>query len=223
MTITAIIITNQEKLNKFLLESLSFVDEVIVVIDSSVIDFAAQRNFALAKSTSDWVLFVDDDEYVGQELAREIPLTIASSKEAAFLIKRLDVVFHQTLSHGETGHIKMVRLARRNAGKFIRPVHEIWKINGRVGELQSPLYHIKDHFISEFIGRMSHYGQIDSQILTQEDKPFSYFRLLFYPKAKFFQNYLFKLGFLDGLVGFFQAYLMSIQSLTVRVFQWEKN
>jgi hypothetical protein len=117
----------------------------------------------------------------------------------------------------------MLRLGRKDTGKFVRPVHEVWKIKGRVGELLSPLYHIKDNFISQFTGRMSAYSQIDSQVLTKEGKPFSYFRLLFYPKAKFYLNYFFKAGFMDGLAGFFQAYLMSVQSLTVRIFQWEKR
>ena len=40
------------------------------------------------------------------------------------------------------------------------------------------------------------------------------------PLAKFIFNYKMKLGFLDGCLGLFQAYLMSVQSLSVRVFQW---
>lgn len=241
MTLTAAIITRKAVLNPRLLQSLSFADEILVVVDSPVKlpvkasrkikiyfralngDFAAQRNFALQKAKKDWVLFVDDDEYVGTELAREIKLALATNKYSAFLIPRLDVVFHQPLLYGETGHLKLLRLARRQAGQFKRSVHETWKITGRIGELSSPLYHQKDFFISGFLARMSQYSQIDAQMLSGEGKPFSWFRLFCYPLLKFKMNYFFKAGFLDGLPGLFLSYLLGVQSLSVRVIQWEKQ
>jgi len=70
---------------------------------------------------------------------------------------------------------------------------------------------------------MIRYSPLDAGQLSQENKPFTYWRLQFNPKAKFIQNYFLKLGFLDGYLGLFQAYLMSVQSLTVRVFQWQKS
>lgn len=253
MKLSAVIITNRLEINPLLLKSIAFADEIVIVIDSpSVIptrlpagraptrnptltpptkiffrplnhDFASQRNFALEKAKSDWVLFVDDDEYVGSELAGEIISAIKNKKFIGYLLHRQDVVFHQPLFHGETGNLRILRLAKRTAGKFQRSVHEVWKVSGRVGELSSPLYHNKDHFVSEFIGRILHYGQIDSQMLTAEGKPFSWFRLLINPLAKYKFNYLFKAGFLDGTAGLFQAYLMGVQSLSVRVFQWENR
>ena len=60
-------------------------------------------------------------------------------------------------------------------------------------------------------------------MLTIEGKPFSWFRLLFYPLAKFKLNYIFKAGFLDGTAGLFLAYLLAVQSLSVRVFQWQQR
>ena len=235
MTIIEAIITNKLFLNPLLLNSLSFANEIIIITDSPPRhlehrqgislhplkkvkifyhplnhDFSAQRNFALQKAKSDWVLFVDDDEYVGTELAREIIETIKTSDFNGYLIKRLDVVYHTPFLHGETGNLKILRLGRRASGEFQRPVHEVWHISGRVGELSSPLYHIKDHFVSEFIGRLDRYGIIDAKMLTIEGKPFSWFRLLFYPLAKFKLNYIFKAGFLDGTVGFFSAFLVGV-------------
>lgn len=241
MTLTAAIISRKTNLNPLLLKSLSFADEILIVVDSPLSlpvktnrktkiyhrplneDFAAQRNFVLQKAKSDWVLFVDDDEYVGTELAREIKSVLASNKFSGFLIPRLDVVFHQPLLHGETGQLKLLRLARRQAGRFTRSVHETWKITSVVGELASPLYHQKDYFISGFLGRLIHYGPIDAQMLKLENKPFSWFRLIFYPVLKFKMNYFWRGGFLDGLAGLFLSYLMGVQSLSVRVFQWEKQ
>jgi glycosyltransferase involved in cell wall biosynthesis len=240
MKLTAAIISKSEKINSLTLNSLGFADEIIIIIDSKEKkpkqtdklhfyfhplenDFASQRNFALKNAQGDWVLFIDDDEYVGTELAREIQQTLPKTKYSGFLLNRTDVCFHQRLLHGETGHTKLLRLAKKNSGKFHRPVHEVWHVHGEVGELQSPLYHNKDNFISSFINRMTQYSHIDAVALTQENKPFSYWRLFLNPKGKFLLSYFGRLGFLDGTVGLFSAYLMSVQSLTVRVFQWTKR
>lgn len=235
------------------LRSVSFADEIIAVVDkpakpSSVIkgirvyfhplkaDFAAQRNFGLSKVKNNWVLFVDDDEIVTKELAQEItsvtqPVSFPQkrksiqiiSRYSGFYLKRLDRYHHQILRNGETGKMKIIRLARKTAGRFVRPVHEYWQIKGPVGELESPLIHERGEMIAPFIQRMIQYGPLDAKVLAKEGKPFSYWRLFLNPLAKFIVNYKVKLGFLDGYAGLFQAYLMSLQSLSVRVFQWQKN
>ena len=220
------------------LRSVVFADEVIVVLDqennrvtkstTSVrylsrplnSDFSAQRNYGLVKAKGDWVLFVDDDEVVSPALAKEITAAVSSGQPTAYFLKRLDRYFGQILKHGETGDTKIIRLAKKAAGRFIRPVHEVWQTSGMVGELKTPLIHNRQELVSPFIDRIALYGPLDAKSLTSEGKPFSYWRLLINPLAKFIVNYKFKHGFLDGHLGLFQAYLMSVQSLSVRVFQW---
>jgi glycosyltransferase involved in cell wall biosynthesis len=237
MSLTIAILSKDYNLEKQFLERANFADEIIIICSDQVLkdritgkvkifyrslnnDFASQRNFALSKAKSDWVLFIDTDEIISNQLASEITEAIKSSKFSGYLLRRLDTCDHQVVLHGETGNIKILRLAKTKSGKFNRSVHEQWQIKGKIGELQNPLFHTKDKFISEFLSRIGLYGPIDAINLNKENKPFNFFRLLAYPKAKFILNYFFKLGFLDGLVGLFQAYLLGVQSLSVRVFQW---
>ena len=226
MGLSAVILTNKKPKDiKRTSDSVVFADEVILISDRSggLNDFAAQRNYGLAKAKGDWVLFVDDDEIVSSALAREISLAISNPKYTGYYLKRFDRYFGQTLRHGETGNIKIVRLAKKNAGRFIRPVHEVWQVAGRVGELKNPLFHDRLELVTPFIARIAFYGPLDAKTLNSEGKPFSVTRLLLNPLAKFIYNYKIKLGFLDGYLGLFQAYLMSVQSLSVRVFQWQEK
>lgn len=239
MSLSIVVISKSADLDKLFLERLEFADEILIVSDSPFTnkpssgkykyyhhplnnDFASQRNFALSKVSSKWVFFVDTDEVISKQLALEIIEVIRdkSSQFNGYFVKRIDTVFNGLILHGETGKTRILRLAKKDSGKFSRSVHEHWSVSGRVGELMNPLFHNKDRFISEFLDRISLYGPIDAINLTKEGKPFSIFRLLTYPKAKFIQNYCFRKGFLDGYVGLFQAYFMAIQSLSVRVFQW---
>ena len=227
MGLSAVILTNKkpEKIKRTL-DSVSFADEVILIPDRKgpVTDFSAARNLGLSKAKNDWVLMVDDDEVVTQKLAEEIITVIKSTSEfSGYYLRRLDKYHGQILHHGETGNTKIVRLGKKSAGRFFRPVHEVWKINGLVGVLKNALIHERGELVLPFVDRMIRYSPLDAGQLSQENKPFTYWRLLFNPKAKFIQNYFFKLGFLDGYLGLFQAYLMSLQSLTVRVFQWQKS
>ncbi len=221
------------------LDSLKFSDEIIIIQDkdhplnskklpakiklfnrSLSDDFSAQRNFALKKAAGDWVLFIDSDEIVSPQLAKEIKVAIQKDF-SGYLIPRQDFFYSQSLRHGETGQMKLLRLARKEAGVFTRLVHENWQIRGRVGELNASLLHHKKDLTTGFIERMRLYGPIDSQSLDEENKPFSVFRFLFNPPGKFLLNYIVRRGFLDGHLGLFHAYLMSVQSFTVRVFQKE--
>lgn len=241
MTLTIVVITNKTKLLENFTRRLSFADEVIFVyeVTQPVLEtkmnnvsflfieknssFANKRNLGLAKIKTDWALFVDDDEIVSEELALEIKEVINKDKYSGYYLTRHDICFYQELKYGEIMGQKILRLAKTGRGEFTRSVHEVWNIEGKVGYLKAVLYHQKDNFVSGFLSRIRQYGPLDADSLNQERKPFSFFKLLIFPKVKFFNNYILKLGFLDGIAGLFLAYLMSIQSLSVRIYQWEKS
>ncbi len=241
MTLGIVVITNKLFLPTSFLRRLVFADKVLFVheLDKPKLElplknakylvtapknnFAHKRNEGLKNINTDWVLFVDDDEIISDDLAKEITHRTDKSKFSGYYLTRRDICFYQELKHGEMKDQKILRLARSGSGNFRRSVHEVWNIEGRKGYLASPLYHQKDNFISQFINKIRQYGPLDADSLNTENKPFSYFRLLFYPKLKFLNNYFLKQGFRDGLPGLFLAYLMSIQSLSVRIYQWEKT
>lgn len=114
----------------------------------------------------------------------------------------------------ETANVRLLRLGKKDAGQWRRPVHEVWEISGPVGVLKNPLRHYPHPAIHEFIQTINRYTDL-------ETGKFSYFRLFANPIGKFIQNYFFRLGFLDGFPGFVMAYMMSFYSLVVRVKQAE--
>lgn len=186
-------------------------------------NFASQRNFALSMANTDWVLFIDDDEFLTQSLVHEIHNAISSKDAAGFRLRRIDSFYNQPLRFGESGKTYLLRLAKANAGSWKRSVHETWQVKGKIIDLINPIDHKRSDLTSGFIQRMAFYSPIDSLSLNQEGKKFSYYRLLFYPFGKFIRNYFLFIGFLDGLLGLFHAYLMMIQSFTVRIYQWENS
>ena len=239
--ISVVVLTkNEEKNIVDCLESLLWCDEIIVVDDNSEDrtlevdkkmgakvftrsldnDFSTQRNFGLKKASRDWVLFVDADERVSEELKEEIQSKIKNNKVDGYLIKRLDSIWGRELRYGETGNIRLVRLAKKNSWKWKRKVHEEWKIKGKIAVFKNHIDHYPHPTISEFLKEINFYTDVRARELFDRGVRSSFLSIIFYTKAKFIQNYFVKLGFLDGIHGFILALIMSFHSFLVRGKLW---
>ncbi|KKR11324.1 MAG: Glycosyl transferase family 2 [Microgenomates group bacterium GW2011_GWA2_39_19] len=231
--ITAIVLAkNEEKNIERCLKSLKWCDETIVIDDFSSDrtleiakkfnatiyqrilenDFSSQRNFGLSRAKGDWVLFVDADEVVESSLKDEISSKILASPFEGFCIKRKDFMWGKELKFGETASLKFVRLARRDAGKWIGIVHEEWKIRGKVGEFDGFIEHYPHQILGEFIKEIDYYSTWHAKSKFDKGERSSLVKILVMPKAKFFQNWIIRGGFRDGTEGFLVSILMSFHS-----------
>lgn len=231
---TIILAKNEEKSLADCINSCKFSEEIIVVDDYSsdtsasiarkhgarVIkrklegDFSAQRNFGLKEASGKWVLFVDADERVSPELAGEIMQIVKdlSVEKTGYFIKRQDSIFGKWILAGENGEVKLLRLARKTAGKWERAIHETWNVLGRIGSLHNPLWHYPHATLHEFIDKINYYSDIHAKENCREGKRSSLAIITFFPVLKFLNTFFIKRGFLDGLVGFVLAMMMSLHS-----------
>lgn len=239
--ISAIVLThNEEAILLRCLKSLSWCDEVIIIDDNSTDgivgiakklgakvfahslndDFAAQRNVGLEKAKGEWVLFVDSDEVVTPQLASEIKQAVRTVHKG-FYIKRKDWLFGRWLTHGETGNVQLLRLARKDAGSWVQPVHEYWKIQGNTGELVHPLLHYPHQNVAQFLDEINRYSTIYARYLHAQRASEPMWQIVAKPLAKFFINYIWRLGFMDGTAGMVIALMMSFHSFLVRGKLWQ--
>jgi len=241
--ISVVVLThNSQNMISAVLESLKWCDERIIVDDYSIDktreiakaagctiyqhslndNFAEQRNFGLEKAKGEWVLFVDSDELVSGKLCDEIQNALKKeSKIVGYYLSRRDTMWGRELKYGETAHVKLLRLAKKTAGIWERSVHEIWRVHGPVAYLVSPLLHFPHTSVSSFLSRINLYTSLNARQFYKEKKRFSVWQIIVYPKAKFIQNYFYRLGFLDGGAGFVSAMMMSFHSFLTRGKLWE--
>ena len=177
-------------------------------------NWADQRNFALTKTKGEWVLFVDADEVVSEDLAREIITKIsrAAIEIKGFYFRRYDYIFGRLLTHGEIGSQRLLRLARRGSGTWMRAVHEFWAIKGEVYTMDNAIGHHPHQSLNEFISDVNTMAVIHARQNYDDGKRSSLAKILIWPTVKFIYNYLFKLGVLDGMQGFVVAIVMSFHS-----------
>ncbi len=246
MRVSAVVLTKNEEENiKRCIESLNFCDEVVVVDDYSTDktvkiiensgvktqiyqrslngDFAAQRNFGLKKAKGDWILFIDGDEVVTDELKNEIKrlitLKTAETNNKVYYIKRRDYWWGRELRFGEVERIRrlgLIRLVRKKSGKWEGKVHEVFKTSNSAGRLNYFLNHYPHQKLKDFLKEINLYSSLRAKELLSFGKKITIFEIVFYPLGKFILNYFFKLGVLDGAAGFVYAFLMSFHSFLVR-------
>jgi glycosyltransferase involved in cell wall biosynthesis len=247
--ISAVILTKDEEENiGKCLQSLSWCDEILLIDDNSADktveiakkrgarvytralnnDFSAQRNFALEKAKGEWVLFVDADEKVTSALWYEIMSHTNNpiNEYSGFYIKRIDTMWGKELKYGEVGNIKLLRLAKKDSGKWHNNVHEVWKIHGKTLVLNNSLLHYPHPTLKKFLEEVNLYTDLRAQELYKKKKKVFWGSIILYPKAKFIQNYFLRRGFLDGLPGLVFALMMSFHSFLVRAklwLLWQKN
>jgi glycosyltransferase involved in cell wall biosynthesis len=234
-TLSVVLITLDEAVNlPRTLESVRWAHE-IVVVDSGSTDgtlelarkagarvfeepwkgFAGQKNSAIGHATGDWVLSLDADEEVSEELAREIQGLLAGEPtQSAYRLPRLNHFLGRPLRHGGYWPDPKLRLFRRGAARFAeRPVHETMEM---IGESQGPVGQLRGHLIhhcyatlEEYIEHMNRYSTAGARMLVDAGRGGGSAGTLVWnavlnPAATFVYNYIFRLGFLDGREGLIQ-------------------
>lgn len=191
-------------------------------------DFADQRNFGMEKCREDWIFFIDADEEISTDLAIEIKNKInffEAQEISAYYIKRRDIWWGRPacagreLKFGETKKARqkgLIRLVKKNSGKWIGAVHEVFKTSGKTSILNNYLKHKPHQTISEFLKEINFYSTIRAKELFKQEKRTNVLEIIFFPFAKFIYNYFLNLGFLDGVSGFVYIFIMSFHSFLVR-------
>jgi glycosyltransferase involved in cell wall biosynthesis len=181
----------------------------------------ANKNYAFAQASSEWILCLDADEIVTGELAREIQsATSGDPAENGFFLTRENSWFGRVLKHG--GHFpdRQLRLFRRGRGKFPEQhLHERLDVEGEVGMLPTPLGHFPYRTVGQYLRKMDFYTTFEARHRLAEGGSFTvagFFLSLARAKMRFFRRYILKRGFLDGWQGFAAAYLDFLSRMVVQ-------
>lgn len=184
-------------------------------------DYAQARNRVLDGATNEWVLFVDADEEVSQELRASITRALSRlDGPVGYWISRRDVFLGRLLRHGNSAD-EFIRLARKSAGRFERAVHEVWAVAGPTERLGGFLYHYSHASVGSFVAKTNRYTDMDARVAYDAGERVGAFQVFAYPVGKFFTAYLRRQGFRDGMHGLVFACLDALSSLLKRLKIWQ--
>ena len=223
--VSAVIITfNEERNIGRCLESLSGIADEIVVLDSFSTDgteqicrkygvrfeqhafegHIEQKNRALAAATHAFVLSLDADEALSETLRHSILAVKNNPEYDGYVMNRRTNYCGQWIGHSGWYPDRKLRLFDRRLGHWggTNP-HDRVEMNAgaRTTRLSGDLLHYSYYTVDEHLSRARKYARIAAAAMNLQGKRGAWWRMWISPVAKFFRNYFFKLGFLDGRAG----------------------
>jgi glycosyltransferase involved in cell wall biosynthesis len=223
------IITRNEELNlPRLLQSIEGVAEELVVVDSGSTDrtveiaraagarvlgrtwsnYGEQKNFAASQASEDWILFLDADE----ELSEELRASIQSwkSKDPQFCVyemARMAWFLGGWIHHSRWYPDWQRRLYDRRKSQFAGAIHETVKFAGPVGRLRGDLLHYTARSMAELLQKQEEYSAIAARALFKKGLRRWRAAKWFATPWTWFQYFVLGAGFLDGYRGLLIAKL----------------
>lgn len=179
--------------------------------------FHINKNKAIDSAEGDWILQLDADEVVTENLAGEIKnAVLAESDINGYWIPRKNFFLRKFLTKGGQYPDYTLRLYRRGKGRLpAKDVHEQAAVEGKVSYLQCDLLHLRDKDFSEYLDRFNRYTDLLAlQIRDSSDKKniFSFLNFIFIkPTLWFLKVYLRHRGYVDGFPGFIFALFSSLR------------
>lgn len=224
-----VIAMNEEDNIQQCLASLTFCDEIILV-DSHSTDrtreiaesmgarvferdwpgFGEQKEFAVEQAEHEWVLCMDADEWLSEELQREIQRLAQSGLESrdGFSMPRLSNYFGTWVRRGGWYPDRQLRLYKKSKGRWSgNPPHEKVTLQGSVTALSAPIHHRPYRSLQDHLTKIDGYTTTMAREMFRKGKRASVFDLIFRPALRFFRFYVLKLGFVHGWVGLYLSYL----------------
>ena len=227
MKISALVVArNEERKIRNTLISLSFADEIIIILDrsddntkkicseyssniyeGSWLSEGERRNFGIKMCNCEWILEVDADEIISPELSQEIQLNIRNKLSCDFFyIKLLNYVGEKPIKYGWMACLApdgKFCLFRKNTKFWVDGrVHPQYKLQGKKGKgLTNHIVHKMSHNISDLIIRFNRNTSLNAIDLVNNKKNltkmFSFRRII----SRFFKCFISRRGFMSGSIG----------------------
>jgi glycosyltransferase involved in cell wall biosynthesis len=191
------------------------------VMSNPFVTIGLQRNAAIARASSEWILVVDADERASHELGEEIRSVTKRPTANAYRIPRRNFFLGAEIRHGGWDHDRPIRLFKSNLSYNSSRVHEHVEVDGAVGELKSALTHEPYASLDAYMEKLDRYSRWWAEDRFERGNRTHPISAVVRSRLRFASMYVLKLGFLDGEAGVILASLASMSVMTKYVRLWE--
>ncbi|MBI5284567.1 MAG: glycosyltransferase family 2 protein [Chloroflexi bacterium] len=206
---------------------------------------AGQKNWALRHLdiATEWVLFLDADEYLTPEAVEEMRASVVDAAVAGFYLARRYIFLGKELKHAWWYPDHQLRLFRRHGARCENvQVHEHMIVDGAARPLRAAIMHENLKGLSAFVERHNRYSDLEAAELANPAadrkrgsftgswaerrralKDRVWFRVPLRPLARFAWLYFVKRGFLDGRRGLLFCSLIAMYEFLIDVKLMERK
>ena len=212
-----IIVVDAESADKTLELAKAFTDKIFI---RRWIGYSDQKSYALSLANNEWVLSLDADERVTEELKNEILLGELSAFDG-YKISRANYFLGKLIRGCGWNHDYQLRLFRKSKTKVTdRMVHEGFIVEGKISELNSPMLHYSYRNFHDAMNKINKYSTLEAEEKYKRIKVGA-FSILFKPFIAFIQFFIFRKGFIDGTYGLLVSIMHGMTKMMMYIKIWE--
>lgn len=245
LPISALILAkNEQDMIEGCLKQLNFVDEIIVlnqssqdntaniarrydakILDSKIEDFAHNRNILAKAAKNNWLLYLDCDERLTDVNIKEIEESMKDNSFSVYYFPRKNFILGHFSKHGGWWPDYVPRLFKAaDLVAWEGEVHESPKIKDKIGYMHNPIIHYTARTISLMLTKTIKWAEIEANLRFQAgQKEVKIANIAKTMTFEFINRYFAKLGFLDGRFGLIQSLFQALHQAAVLTYLWEKQ
>ena len=167
--------------------------------------YTQQKNRAVALARYDFILSLDADEALSEELKASVLQAKKNPKADVYLMNRLTNYCGTWIRHGgwypDRKHRLYDRRKARWAGDYVHEKLETGP-GSRTAYLKGDLLHYSFYTGEEHRQQALKFSELAARSLFASGKKSSWLKMRYKPLSRFVKGYIFQLGFLDGAAGF---------------------
>jgi len=175
------------------------------VVQHAFAGYVQQKNFATAQAHHDYVLQLDADEVLTEELRQSIQQVKNDWQAAGYSLARLTNYCGTWVRHGGWYPDRKLRLYDRRYGQWQGLLlHERYELHPeqKSADLVGHLLHYSYDSVEQHVAQLNRFTSIAADELALQGKHrVTLFHLLLKPWWKFMHGYFLRLGLLDGFAG----------------------
>lgn len=238
---------NEERIIEKCLESVKWVDEIVVVDDCSTDatieivkkytekvfinnsngSFHKNKNLAIEKASGEWILSLDADEIIPPELTEEIKNVIKDSNMLGYYLNRKNYFIGKWIRGCGWYPDYIIRLFKKGVTKWPLDIHDIPKINekNKVAYLENNFIHYSYFTLNQYFDKFNRYTtrlaneESEKNIKINNKNCLLYFFIK--PLLWFIKKYFFQYGWRDRFHGFFISVSSGLVVFTTYAKLWE--
>lgn len=178
------------------------------------------RNWAYQKARNEWVLSLDADETVTEELKEEIRGVITSNAEFnAYSIPLRTYIGDYWVRHGGWYPAGKLRLFKKSKFRYEEVgVHPRIILDGKCGHLSKDIIHKGYADFSDLFSGLNAQTTLEAAKWFNEKRKIGTLKMLWKACDRFFRSYVRKKGYKDGVVGF----VIALHGALYQIFSYAK-
>jgi glycosyltransferase involved in cell wall biosynthesis len=191
------------------------------VLSRAFDDWSRQKNWALERCTHAWVLCLDADERVDGTLAAAIAALPPAPDADGYRLTRANRFLGRPIRHSGWQDDRVVRLFRRDRGRFEGPIHERVVGLDRIADLPGALDHEPYATWGDYERKLWRYARAGARAAWNAGRRAGPWPMLIRPPARFLRMYLAQGGFRDGGPGLALCGLSAVAVFLKYAFLWD--